>query len=44
MLITVQELELHRIVVSKDYPPGALNYHGAEFRQAESLKVDAVAE
>jgi uncharacterized protein len=44
MQITVQELELHRIVVSKDYPPGDLDYHGAEFRQTDLLRVDAVAE
>lgn len=44
MLITVQELELHRIVVSKNYPPGTLDYRGAEFRQTDSLKVDAMAE
>ena len=44
MLITPQELELLRIVVSKTYAPGTLDYHGAEFRQAGDLKVDAVAE
>ena len=44
MLITVQELELHRLMVSKSYPAGALDYRGAEFRQSGPLKVDAVAE
>ena len=44
MLITPQELELHRIVVSKTYDPGALDYHGAEFRQVAPLTVNAVAE
>ena len=44
MRITLGELELHRIVVSKTYAPGALDYHGADFRQAAPLKVDAVAE
>lgn len=44
VLITPQELELHRIVVSKTYAPGTLDYHGAEFRQAGDLKVDAAAE
>ena len=44
MRITVEELELHPIVVSKAYPPGALDYHGAEFRQVGPLRVDAVAE
>jgi uncharacterized protein len=44
VLITPQELELHRIVVSKTYAPGALDYRGAEFRQATPLIVNAVAE
>jgi uncharacterized protein len=44
VLITLQELELHRIVVSKTYAPGALDYRGAEFRQATPLTVNAVAE
>ena len=44
MRITLEELELHPIVVSKTYSPGALDYHGAEFRQAGPLKTDAVAE
>ena len=44
MRITVEELEVHPIVVSKTYPVGALDYHGAEFRQAAPLRVDAVAE
>jgi len=42
--ITVEELELHPLVVSKTFPPGALDYHGADFRQAAPLKVEAVAE
>ena len=44
MRITLEELELHRIVVSKTYASDALNYHGAEFRQVAPLNVDAVAE
>lgn len=44
MLITVEELQLHRISVSKHYPVGALDYRGAEFRQVGDLKLDAVAE
>ena len=44
MLITRAELELHRIVVSKTYAPGTLDYHAAEFQQSGPLKVDAVAE
>src|SRR5271167_4134632 len=44
VLITLEELQLHRISVSKTYPVGALDYHGAEFRQVGDLKLDAVAE
>jgi uncharacterized protein len=44
MLITEQELELHRIVVSKDYPADALDYQGVEFRQVGPLHLEAVAE
>jgi len=42
--ITLQELELHRVIASKEYPPGALDYHGAEFKQVKPLKIDVVAE
>lgn len=44
MFITLAELELHRIEVSKTYASGALDYRGAEFRQVGPLKVDAAAE
>ncbi len=44
MLISLQELELHRIVVSKTYASGDIDYHGADFRQVGPLSVDAVAE
>ena len=44
MLITRQELELHRVVVSKTFASGALDFHGASFRQLGPLKVEAVAE
>ncbi len=44
MLITRHELELHRIVVSKNYASGTLDYHSAEFEQLGPLNVDAVAE
>ncbi len=44
MRITVDELELHRIVVSRTYTAGTLDYHGAAFRQTAPLKVEAVAE
>jgi uncharacterized protein len=42
--ITLAELELHRITVSESYAPGSLDFHGAEFRQAAPLKIDATAE
>jgi uncharacterized protein len=42
--ITLAELERHRIAISKTYACGSLSYHGADFRQVASLKVDAVAE
>jgi len=44
VLITLEELQLHRISVSKTYPAGALDYRGAEFRQVGDLKLEAVAE
>lgn len=43
-MITLQELELHRIVIKKAYAPDVLDYRGAEFQQVGPLKVDAVAE
>jgi len=42
--ITHAELELHRVTASERYVPGALDYHGAEFRQTAPLKLDATAE
>jgi uncharacterized protein len=44
VLITLQELELHRIEVQKTYAPGELDYHTADFEQQGPLKVSAVAE
>lgn len=44
VFISLEELELHRVRVSKTYDSGALDYRGAEFRQLGRLKVDAVAE
>lgn len=44
MLITLEELEQHRVVVSKTYAPGTLDYHGAEFRQSGPLEVNAIGE
>jgi uncharacterized protein len=44
VLITPQELAIHRIVVSKGYAAGELDYYGSEFRQIGTLKVGAAAE
>ena len=44
MRITLEELEHHPIVISKTYSPGALDFHGADFRQTAPLRVDARAE
>jgi uncharacterized protein len=44
VLITLQELELHRVTVSRTYAPGALDYQEAKFRQAGPLTVNAEAE
>ena len=44
VLITPQELEIRRIVISRAFAPGELDYHGAEFRQVAPLQVDATAE
>jgi uncharacterized protein len=44
VLITLQELELHRMVISKTYAAGEFDFQGAEFRQVGPLDVEAVAE
>jgi uncharacterized protein len=44
VLITLQELELHRVVVAKTYAPGTLDYQEVEFRQIDDLQVNAVAD
>jgi uncharacterized protein len=44
VLITPQELEIHRIVISKAYAPRELDYRGAEFRQVRPLEIKVVAE
>lgn len=44
MRITLAELELHRVTASENYLPGALDYHGAEFRQTEPLRINVSAE
>ena len=44
MLISVEELKLHPVSISKTYPAGALDYKTADFRQLGVLKVQGVAE
>jgi len=44
VLITPQELEIHKMVISRAYAPGELDYHGAEFRQVAPLHTDVAAE
>lgn len=44
MRISVEELKLHPITVSKTYSTDALDYHTAEFRQLGNLRVQGVAE
>lgn len=44
MRITLEELEFRRIVISKTYESGALDFRGAEFRQTAPLEIDATAE
>lgn len=44
MRITLDELELRRIVISKTYESGVLDYRGAEFRQVAPLNIEAVAD
>lgn len=44
VVFTLEELELHKIVVSRTYPSGSLDFHGTDFSQASPLNVDATAE
>jgi uncharacterized protein len=44
VLISVEQLKLHPVSVSETYPAGALDYHTAEFRQSEKLRVRGTAE
>jgi DUF177 domain-containing protein len=44
VLISLRELELHRIAASKTYPPGTLDFRGAGFHQIGPVKVQVVAE
>ncbi len=42
--ISLAELELHSITASDSYAPGALDFHGAEFRQTSPLNIKVKAE
>jgi uncharacterized protein len=44
VLISVEELKLHPVSISETYPAGALDYHTADFRQSDRLKVRGTAE
>lgn len=44
LLITPQELELHRMEIKEAYAPGSLDFHDPEFRQKAPLKLGAAAE
>ncbi len=44
MLITLAELERHRIVASKTYAPGSVDYHGADYQQKAPLEVSFEAQ
>jgi DUF177 domain-containing protein len=44
VFITLQELGLRRVTVSKTYLPGSLDFHDAKFRQSGPITVNGVAE
>lgn len=44
MLISVEELKLHPVSISKSYLPGELDYRTTDFRQLGDLKMRGVAE
>lgn len=44
VFISLEQLKLHPIKVSRAYRPGELDYCAEDFRQAGPLKLDAVAE
>jgi uncharacterized protein len=44
MRISLEELAFHPIVVAETYSSGALDFKGYDFRPAEPVKVNAVAE
>ena len=44
MFLDIKELAIHKIRIRKSYAPGAVDYHTADFRQAEPLEVRATVE
>ena len=44
VLISLEELKLHPVSISKTYLPGELDYRSAEFRQLGDLRIGGVAE
>jgi uncharacterized protein len=44
MFLDVKELAVRKIRIQKSYPPGAVDFHTAEFQQVEPLEVRATAE
>jgi uncharacterized protein len=44
MLITPEELALHKLAVREIFPVGALDFAGSEFRQVEPVRLNARAE
>jgi uncharacterized protein len=44
MFLDVNELAVRKTRIRKSYAPGALDFHAAEFRQADPLEVRATAE
>jgi uncharacterized protein len=44
VFISVEELQLHRILLSEAYAPDVLDYHGADFRQRGELTFKGSAE
>ena len=44
MFLDIKELAVRKVRIQKSYPPGTLDFHSADFTQAESLEVRATAE
>ena len=44
MFLDVNELAIHKVRISKDFAPGAIDFHSQDFRQLEPLVVRATAE